>query len=191
MKLSLRLTLLLNALVGLSVFCSAQSERDFSLAISLDYGFGRYFNNRAGTLSLNYNLFKQLRLSPSFSCFAERNNLKMSAFTFDFIYLISGNNNNLFPSIKNKGIFYYPIFGFCLVNSSGISTYCPQCASYERPNNKQLILNSGFDFGFGVEYRLPMLQEPCRNMSVKCDAVYIFVEDNYRPLLRFGLLYNF
>ena len=183
-------TILLCFFSLLNFSCHSQKKHNLYSSVSLDYGFGKYFNNRATTISINYIFFDQFGIAPAFSYFIEKDNMKMNAFSLEFIYLFSDVNDFMFPKIKNKGIYYYPIFGFYVVNSSGLKSRCSDCSPKSMPLNNHLILNFGFDFGVGVEYELPTSQNIFRNMSVKFETVYIAVENNYRPLVRFGLIYN-
>jgi hypothetical protein len=115
--------------------------------------------------------------------------MKSNAFALDFIYLFSDSNNFVSPVIEKQGIYYYPIFGFYVINSSGLKSRCVSCSPNQLPPNMSLNLNFGFNFGFGVEYELPARQNIFRDMSLKFEVMYIAVENNFRPLLRFGLLY--
>lgn len=191
MKRFINVLLKINMLLLISLAGISQNKNDLSMEVASEYGFGKYFNNRAMSMGLNYNLFDRLKIAPAYAFYIEQDNMKMNSLTIDFIYLFTDATNYLFPTLKNKGISYYPIFGICIVNASGVRTYCPSCAANERPYNNDLDSNFGFDFGVGVEYKLPTLQNIYRNMSLTYDMKYIAVENNYRPLLKFGLLYYF
>jgi hypothetical protein len=166
-------------------------RNDISLAVSMDYGFGEYFNNRAATLRLNYNLSEHFRVAPSFSKFLNKENMRMSSVSFDFHYLFSDDNFNAFPKLKNQGIYYYPVFGFHIISASGIRGRCTSCSIEQIRYGENSSYNFGFDFGVGVEYELPTLYNVFRNMSVNTELLYLTVENYYRPLVRFGLLYYF
>ena len=177
-----RIGLFLFMMYVITVSSHCQKKNDFSAEISLDYGFGKNFNNRATSISARYNLFDFIRIAPAYSYFLKKDYMKMNAITFNFHYLFSDKNANIIPYLRNQGLYYYPILGFNVVNST---------RSYPVTNNSNYSYSFGFNSGIGVEYELPTLQNVFRNMSVNFEIQYIAVDKMYRPLLHFGLIYYF
>ena len=177
-----RLWLIIITMYLFSIYSNGQNKNDISTEISLDYGFGKHFNNRATTISTRYNLFEIFRIAPEFSYFITKEKMKMKAITLNFHYIFSDKNSNRFPYLKNQGIYYYPIFGFNVINFT---------RSTQITNKSNYSYSFGFNVGVGVEYEIPTLQNVFRDMSVNFEIQYIAADKIYRPLLHFGLIYYF
>ncbi|MDR2915863.1 MAG: porin family protein [Tannerella sp.] len=173
-----------------SVFCFSQKEKDLSVGLSLNYGFGKDFDNYASTIHFNYNILDRFRVAPSFSYYFDKDDIKMRLFTLGFHYLFPDIISNMFPSMKNQGLCFYPVFGFSIVNTSGPKKNCSSCSAGSRYNSFSSN-NFGFDFGVGVEYELPTLLPVFRDMAVNFEIEYFAVENYSRPSVGFGLLYYF
>ena len=171
--------------------CFCQREGDISLGLSLDYGFGAEFNNRASTLRFNYNILEKLRVVPSFSYFLNKENIKMRAFSLNFHYLFPELVSKYIPVAKRNGILLYSIAGFFISGLSGSKDGCSTCASEGFSSASSYFYNFGFDFGIGVEYKLPILLPLLRDMSVNFETQYMIVDKYSRPVVSFGLLYGF
>ena len=161
---------------------NSQSKNDLSAETSINYGFGKYFNNRSASICIKYNLFDFFRITSSYSFFIPKAQKKMSEISFNFHYLFSDKNSNIIPVLKNQGLYYYPILGFNVVNTTR-STHIMNRSNYSYA--------FGFNGGVGVEYELPTLQNVFRDMAVNFEFQYIAVDKMYRPFLRFGLVYYF
>ena len=190
-KILFRKFFLIGALIVMPVLCSAQKIKDTSLKFSLDYGFGEFFNNKAYTLTLNYNLFNKLRISPSLSKFIKKENMRMTAFSIDFHHLLQKKNFNLFSESAQNNLFYYPIYGICILKASGQSSRCNPCTIDILQYKSNTYFNFGFDFGLGVEYKIPSTKNFFDNISISIEILYIAVENYFRPLIRSGILYKF
>jgi ribosomal protein L19 len=161
-----------------------------SVGISLNYGIERTFNNYASTIHFNYNLFDRMRVAPSFSYYLDRDDMKMRLFTLGFHYLFPDMISNLFPSMRNQGLCFYPVFGFSIVNASDSRRNCVSC-SVGSGYNSSSSNNFGFDLGVGVEYELPTLSPVFRDMAVNFEIEYFAIENYSRPSIGVGLLYYF
>jgi len=173
---------LLLTMTMISFIGNSQNKNDLSAETSFNYGFGKYFNNRSASICIKYNLFDFLRITSSYSYFIPKTRKKMSELSFNFHYLFSDKNSNIIPVLKNQGIYYYPILGFNVVNST---------RSNQIINRSNYSFAFGFNGGVGVEYELPTLQNVFRDMAVNFEIQYIAVDKMYRPFLRFGFVYYF
>ncbi len=161
-----------------------------SVGLSLNYAFGKEFNNYASAIHFSYNILDHIRVAPSFSYYLNKDEMEMKLFTLGFHYLFPDMISNLFPSMKNQGLCLYPIFGFSIVNASGPKSDCYSCSIGSGYNSSSLN-NFGFDFGVGVEYELPTLLPVFREMAVNFEIEYFAVENYSRSSIGFGLLYYF
>lgn len=159
--------------------------------MSTDYGFGESFNNYASTIRLNYFLFEEFRISPSFSYYFSKNNMKMNVFSFNFHYVFSSLIPHYFPVMKNQGLYFYPVAGFCIANIDRPKSVCSGCSTNAIPSGANYVYNFGFDFGAGVDYDLPTLLPVLRDMNVNFEIQYQALEEFSRPQLLFGIMYNF
>ena len=191
MKLLFKKIILVFIISLFSFSCFCQSEGDISLGINLDYGFGANFNNHAATLRFNYNFLEKVRVAPSFSYFLNKESMDMKAFSLNFHYLFPNLISKYIPAAKKHSILFYPIAGFFISSSSKLKKECYACTSDDFDPASNYVYNFGFDFGVGVEYRLPTLLPLLRNMSMNFETQYIIVDSYSRPLVSFGLLYNF
>ena len=191
MKLILKRSLSVFVLFIFSLSCFSQKEKKVSLGVSLDYGFGKDYNNDALTLLLNYNLLEKFRVSPSFSYFLNKDDMKMKTFSFNFHYLFPKFLANTFPAMKNQDMSFYPIVGFLISNFSHVQGECHSCSVNNSTSDVKYLYNFGFNFGVGVEYDLPTLLPLLRDMGVNFEMYYQTTDNYSRPLISFGLLYNF
>ena len=191
MKLFFKKGLILLVFIFASFFSAAQMEKKFSIGISTDYGFGKDFNNCASTLKLHYHLFEEFRISPSFSYYYNKENVKMNVFSFNFHYLFPDLIPQIFPVLKNQGLCFYPVVGFCVANISNPRKSCSDCSSISATSGANYMYHFGFDFGAGIDYDLPTLLPFLRDMSASFEVQYQAAEKYARPLLLFGIMYNF
>ena len=173
-----------------SLSCNAQKAGDMSVCLSTDYGFGKDFNNYASTIHFNYNLFKEIRISPSFSYFLNKENRKMNMFALNFNYMLYDVIENSIPAMRNQEICFYPIMGFCITNVSKLG-YCKNCEDSFSSINSNYVFNFGFNFGAGVDYEIPTMLPVLRDMSANFELQYHALDKFSRPLVSFGLLYHF
>ena len=169
----------------------SQNTGRFSIGSSLDYGAGKNFNNFAGAVQINYNLAERVRLSPSFSYFLNKEKMKMSAIALNVHYLFPKSAENIFPILKGQEILLYPLAGFYISNFSGKRKICNACTADEVENEPRFRTNFGFDFGAGIEYEIPTLLPLLRDMSLNFEIRYQLLDNYRRPLVSFGLLYDF
>ena len=168
-----------------SLYITAQKRNDTSLGISLDYGFDAALNNLAYSFIFNFNLFDQLRISPTYTNFLKKENMRMNSLSLNFHYLMK--ETSLFNELFFKHTKYYPIFGFSIVNTSGLSSKCTVCTDRQIKFRSNSYYNFGFNFGLGGEFKLPDTEK----LSINFEFIYSAVENYYRPLIRLGLLYHF
>jgi hypothetical protein len=188
MKQLFKLFLLVSILLYVPVSSKAQDKRIFSAGLSNDYGFGKDFNNFATTFKLNYYLFDNFRVAPSFSYYLDKNDMKMRAFSFNFNYLIPGFLSNAFPTADQRVVFY-PIAGFCIANIAARRTVCEECTRGSSSSN--YLYYFGFDFGAGIDYDLPTLLPVLKDMTANFEVQYQIVENFSRPQFLLGIIYNF
>jgi hypothetical protein len=176
--------LLILIFVSLSFFCFAKNGRTLSIGMSNEYGFGKDFNNYASTVKLNYYLLHKFRISPSFSYFFIKDNMRMSIFSFKIHYMFPNLVPRIFSVMKNYGAYFYPVAGFCIANID-------QPNRYTAASGANYVYNFGFDFEIGIDYDLltllPVLQDMTANFEIQYQAVKTFS----RPQLLFGIMYNF
>ena len=170
---------------------ASQESGRFSIGTSLDYGAGKDFNNYATTLHINYNLIERIRISPSFSYFLNKDNMKMSAIALNCHYLFPKLAESIFPVLKNQGICFYPIAGFYISNFRNDKKPCYSCVANENKIGSKLRSNFGFDFGVGIEQEIPTLLPILKDMSLNFEYKYQALDNYRRPLISFGLLYDF
>ena len=170
---------------------SSQNAGRFSLGSSLDYGVGKKFNNFAGTILINYNLADRVRVSPSFSSFLNKEQMKMSAFALNVHYLFPKLAENYFPILKNQEIYFYPLAGFYISNFNGQNNICNACTDDGTELMPRLRTHFGFNFGIGVEHEIPTLLPLLRDMSLNLELKYQLLDDYRRPLVSLGFLYDF
>ena len=173
-----------------SFYCFSQKAGDMSVGLSLDYSFGKNFNNYASTLRFNYNLFERIRISPAFSSYLKKEDVKMKAFSLNVHYLLPQGLWKDIPQIENQEIKLYPITGIYVSNISATKKYCANCSAYSKPPKYSYALNFGFNFGAGIEYKLPTLQPFLRNTSLGFEVQYHVLDGYERPSLLFGFIYN-
>ena len=171
--------------------CFSQKEGEVALGLSLNYGFGREFNNYASNIRIDYNLFERFRISPSFSYYFNKNNMSMNDISINFHYLFPDLLSNYFQVLKNHDICFYPIVGFLISNFSHSNKNCASCFVDEHEPKIKYLFNFGFDFGAGVEYKLPTSLLLLRNMYVNYEVQYQMTDNYSRPALSFGALYKF
>jgi hypothetical protein len=191
MKLYIEKILLTTVFFSVSFFCWAQNERKISVGMSTDYGFGKNFNNYASTLRLSYFLFEEFRISPSFSYYFSKDDMRMNVFSFDFHYLFPDLISHIFPVMDNYNIYFYPVAGFCIANIDKPKRACSDCSTNSSSSGSNYAYNFGFDFGAGVDYDLPTLLPVLRNMTTNFELQYQAMENYNRPQLLFGIMYNF
>ena len=191
MKLFFERGLILLVFIFVSFFSIAQKEKKISVGVSTDYGFGKDYNNYASTVKLNYHLFEEFRISPSFSYYFNMNNTKMNIFSFNFHYLFPNLISQIFPGMENQGLCFYPLAGFCVANISKPRKGCSDCSSYSGTSDANYMYHFGFDFGAGIDYDLPTLLPVLRDMSANFEIQYQAAEKYVRPQLLFGIMYNF
>ena len=171
--------------------CYSQKEGEVALGLSLNYGFGREFNNCASNIRIDYNFFERFRISPSFSYYFNKNNMKMNDFSINFHYLFPDFLSNSFQIFENHDICFYPIAGFFISNFLHANKNCTSCFVDEYDPQIKYLFNFGFDFGAGVEYKLPTLLPLLRNMYVNFEMKCQMTDNYSRPTLSFGALYKF
>ena len=174
-----------------SINSFSQKEGDISLGLSLDYGFGKDFNNYASGLRVEYNLFERFRIAPQFTYYLNKEDMKMVSFSFNFHYLFPELLSNYFPALKNQGVCFYPVAGFLISNFSHRVNGCSGCSANGQDADMKYLYNFGFDFGAGIEYEIPTLLPILRDMVVNFEVQYQLMDNYTRPLVSFGLLYNF
>ena len=168
----------------------SQNENRVSLGTSLDYGFGKNFNNYAMSSQINYKLFKSIRLAPTFSYFLNKDNKKMSAFALNCHYLFPKFAENIFSVMKNQDVCFYPIAGFYISNFRESRKTCTFCSADPPVRESKLRSNFGFNFGAGIEYEIPTLLPVLREMNINLEIKYQALDNYSRPLVSFGLLYD-
>ena len=169
----------------------SQKEKRISLGTSLDYGAGKNFNNHGTTLYFNYRLLEKVRISPLFTYFINKDEMKMKSFALNFHYLLPELAENLFPVFKNHDVTLYPVAGFLISSIGNNKKDCSTCYVNGPMIRKRSSNNFGFDFGFGVEYKIPTLLPFLCNMNLKLELKYQTLDSYSRPLASFGLLYDF
>jgi hypothetical protein len=184
MKRLFELFLMVGVLFSVSAFSDAQDKRVFSAGLSHDYGLGKDFNNFATTFKLNYYLFDNFRVAPSFSYYLNKNDMKMRAFSFNFNYLLPDLLSDIVPRVV-----FYPIAGFCIANIAAKKTVCEECAKGSSGSN--YLYYFGFDFGAGIDYDLPTLLPVLKDMTANFEVQYQAVENFSRPQFLLGIIYNF
>jgi hypothetical protein len=189
MKQLFKLFLLVNILLNFSLSSNAQEKKFFSVGVSNDYGFGGNFNNHATTFKLNYYPVDNFRIAPSYSYYLDKNSMKMRAFSFNFNYLFPDFLSNIFPSLNNQSMVFYPLAGFYIVNASEKKAVCKECSSGGSPGSDYLY-NFGFDFGVGVDYDLPTSLPVLKDVTVNFEMQYQAVERFSRPQILLGIIYN-
>ena len=169
----------------------SQKEGEVALGLSSNYGFGSDFNNYASNFRIDYNLFERFRISPSFTYYFKKSNMKMIDFSINFHYLFPELLSNYFMVLKNNDICFYPITGFLISNFTNSKNKCNSC--FDEENNKSIkyLFNFGFDIGAGVEYKLPTLLPTLRKMYLNFEMKYQLTDNYSRPALAFGALYKF
>ena len=188
------LNVLLIGLVVLFIFVNnvmSQNAGRFSVGSSLDYGAGKKFNNFAGAIQVNYNLVERVRIAPAFSYFLNKENRKMSAIALNVHYIFPKLAENLFPIFKGQEIYFYPLAGFYISNYSGKNKICNACIADNTGNGPKFRTNFGFDFGAGVEHKMPTILPLLKDMSLNFEIRYQLLDNYRRPLVSFGLLYDF
>jgi hypothetical protein len=191
MELFFKKILLVLAFVCLPLFCFAQKEKKISVGVSTDYGFGKDINNYASTIKLNYYLFKEFRISPSFSHYLNKEHMKMNIFSFNFHYMLPNLVSHIFPVMENNGLCFYPVVGFCIADVDQPRKRCATCSEYSNTSGANYVYNFGFDFGAGIDYELPTLLPVLRNMTASFEIQYQAIENYGRPQLLFGIMYDF
>jgi len=174
-----------------SIYLSSQKEGRLSLGTSLDYGTGRKFNNYATALYFNYNLMERIRISPSYNYFINTDNASLKTFSLNCHYLIPELASNLFPVLKNHDVSIYPIAGFLISSSGSNKNSCFVCYADGSTVDKKFSSSFGFNFGVGVEYKIPTLLPLLRDMNLNFELKYQISDSYSRPLASFGLLYDF
>ena len=169
----------------------SQEKRKISLGASLDYGAGKNFNNHGTTVFFNYRLLEKVRISPLFTYFFNKDKMKMKTFNLNFHYLLPKLAANLFPVFKNHDVSLYPITGFLISSTGNIKKDCSTCYVNGPKIRKKSSNNFGFDFGVGVEYKIPTLLFLLCDMNLKLELKYQTLDNYSRPLVSFGLLYDF
>jgi hypothetical protein len=190
MKLFRKLFLIC-VLIFLTHFSYAQKEKVFSVGLSSDLGFGKDLNNFSSTIKLNYYLFSNFRIVPSFSLYPPKENSKMNAFAFNFNYLFPNAASNIFLTDR-RGIVFYPVAGFYIANIAKGRRACASCSANASggaaPNYSYYF---GFDFGAGLDYDLPTSTPGWRDVTANFEIQYKIIENYGRPQLSLGLIYNF
>ena len=173
-------------------YLSSQSnEGRISLGTSLDLGAGKEFNNYATTWHLNYNLLEKFRISPSLSYFFNKDNMKMRTFALNCHYLFPELAGKLFPEFRNQGICFYSVAGILVSNFNNTREVCSDCSVDFLPVENKSNNMFGFDFGVGAEYKIPTLLPVWRDMSVNFEMKYQILDVYNRPLMSFGIIYDF
>ena len=183
--------LLLLFFLSISGYCFSQKGKALSAGLSLDYSFGNDYNNYASSVRLNYNIFENVRLSPSFSYYLNDGDKKMMAFSLTFHYMMSEVVEKKMPVIMNQGIYLYPVAGFFISSFSHPKQSCNSCSTTPVTIGTNYNYNFGFNFGVGAEYELPTLLPLLRDMNVSFEMQYIIVDTYARPSVSLGLIYNF
>jgi hypothetical protein len=184
---SFRKACLIYALIFLPYFCHAQRKDVFSAGIGIGCGFGEDINNFSSTMKLHYYLFDNIRIAPSFFFYFPRSGVKMNAFAFDFNCLLPDFAPNIFD-IDQKGIVFYSVAGFYIVDMAKNNRACSMCATDVSASGTFYF---GFDFGIGVDYELPTSKSVWRDISVNFEIQYQVIERFMRPQLAAGLIYDF
>lgn len=189
MKLFIKKICLTFLFIFSAYFCSSQKEKVLSAGISSGYGFGEELNNFATTLKLNYYLFQDIRIAPSFSFYLNKNNTTMNVFSFNFNYLFPYLISDFFPVMQSKSMTFYPIAGFCIasIKSRRACSTCSEGFSY----TSNYSYRFGFDFGVGIDYDLPILLPVFEDMAANFEIQLQMLENYVRPQLMVGLIYNF
>jgi hypothetical protein len=173
-----------------SFYCAAQKEGDLSIGLSLDYGLGKDLNNYASTFHFYYSPSNNIRLSPSFSYYFEKDDIRMTIFNLNFHYLFPNLAARIFPAMKNQGIYLYPLAGFCVANVSKLEVICRSCSETFVSRSKY-IPHFGFDFGVGADYELSKVLPEFENMNANFEFGYQTLDHFERPVFVFGLSYKF
>jgi hypothetical protein len=191
MKLYFEKILMISVFFSVSFFCFAQNEKTVSVGMSTDYGFGKRFNNYASAVRLNYFLFEEFRISPSFSCYFSKDDVRMNVFSFNFQYLFPHLISRIFPAMSNYDLCFYPVAGFCIAGIDRPKRVCADCSATAISSGSSYAYNFGFDFGAGIDYDLPTLLPVLRNMTANFEIQYQALENYSRPQLLLGIMYNF
>ena len=191
MKSFFKKSILVFFLSSFSLYCFSQREGQIALGVSLDYGIGKDINNNAVALHFNYNLLEKVRVAPSYSFFFKKEEMKMQTFSLDFHYLFPEILSKHLPETKNQGICLYPIAGFLISTFSGPGKECSTCSVSNHVDDPNYIYNFGFNFGVGLEYKIPTLLPLLKDMLLNLEMKYQIVDSYERPLVAFGLMYNF
>ena len=171
--------------------CFSREENKISIGVSSEYSFKNDYNNYASTIHLNYNIYGNVRMAPSFSYYLDKDNMKMRAFSFNFHYLMPQLITKISSAMKNQGICLYPLAGFYISSSSGSKKGCSSCITTYSASDSNFTHNFGFDFGAGAEYELPTLLPLLRDMYMVFEMKYFIVDRYSRSSVTCGLSYKF
>lgn len=191
MKWHFRKNALILLLSFFSVYCFSQKEGDIALGLSIDVAIDKDYNNFASASHFRYNMFDQFRVAPSFSYYLNKHDMKMGTFALNFHYLFPELIPTMFSAMKEHQICVYPIAGIFISRISGERTVCSSCSSSDEGYRVTSINNFGFDFGAGVDYKLPTSIPFFKQSTLFFEMQYQLVGDYSRPAFTLGLLYNF
>ena len=97
----------------------------------------------------------------------------------------------MIPSAKIHNIHLYPHARIIVSNIYKKSKFCDFCeTNILIKKGNSYSLNFGFDFGFGINYKLPTFLSALKNPILRFELKYHILDKYEHQLLKFGFIYT-